>query len=336
MEMAMAMEMETAMAQINKQTGVRTIRQTVLCFAAVLMLILTWTHALAEQDKPQITVTQPSGFSSGAVTPIGAGDLIEMDVFGTPELSGKMRVSDKGNVLLPLVGELHVEGLTALQTQTLIRQKLIGGDFIKDPQVTVFIDEYATQGVSVMGEVKKPGIYPAFGSHHLLDYLSQAEGLTALAGTVVTITHARTPDKPEVVRLTAGSAPHPLNNPEVLPGDSIFVQRTGIIYVVGDVFRPGGFPIEHDGHLSVLQAVALAQGFGPTAAKSASVLIRTTPQGRQEIPVNLKKVLTAKATDVELQDNDILFVPSSTTKGILKGFQSVLPTVGAASIYRIP
>lgn len=292
------------------------------------------------QDKMPSAINQPqafnNGFSSGAVTPIGAGDLLEMDVFETPELSGKMRVSEKGDILVPLLGELHVEGLTALEAQNLIRGKLIAGDFIKDPQVTVFIDQYATQGVSVMGEVRNPGIFPAFGSHRLLDYLSQAGGLTPLAGTTITITHTKAPEKPEQVKLTAGGPPHPLDNPLIGPGDSIFVQRTGVVYVVGDVFRPGGFPIEHDGHLSVIQAVALAQGLTPTAAKKSSVIIRTTPQGRQEIPVNLKKVLTAKATDIALQDNDILFVPASTAKSLLHGAEAALPAVGAASIYRIP
>jgi polysaccharide export outer membrane protein len=332
----MAMEMETAMAPI-KQVGVQRMRNLLRYFSAALTLsVLLGSSTLAQQDKAQFMVNQTAGFSSGAVTPIGDGDLLEMDVFQTPELSGKLRVSDKGNVLVPLIGELHVEGLTALQAQALIRKNLIDGDFIKDPQVTVFISEYATQGVAVMGEVKKPGIYPAFGAHRLLDYLSQAEGLTPLAGTVISITRPDAPDTPEEVKLSAGSTPHPLNNPKIGPGDSIFVQRTGVIYVVGEVFRPGGFPIEHDGHLSVIQAVALAQGFAPTAAKSSAVLIRTTTTGRQEIPVNLKKILTAKATDIELQDNDILFVPSSKAKGVWKTVSVALPTAAGASIYRIP
>ncbi len=138
------------------------------------------------------------------------------------------------------------------------------------------------------------------------------------------------------MKMTAGTTPKPENNPEILPGDTIFVERTGIVYVVGDVAHPGGFPMDHDGQLTILQAVALAQGTNPTAAKGSARLIRTTPQGRQEIPINLKKILTAKATDLALQDNDILFVPSSAAKTALKDFESALPTASAASIYRIP
>ncbi len=314
-------------------------------FAILLLLaMLTILSASAQQRTsvnsqsilPPPTTFGSTGFGSGAAGPIGAGDLLEMSVFDTPELSGKLRVSNTGDVLLPLVGSVHVAGMKCEEIQNLFRKKFIDGGYLKDPQVTVFVAEYATQGVSVLGEVKNPGIYPAFGSHHLLDYISQAQGLTPLAGTNVTITHAGSSDQPQHVKLTAGTTPKAENNPKVLPGDTIYVERTGIVYVVGDVAHPGGFPMDHDAQLTVLQAVALAQGTNPTAAKGKAQLIRTTAQGRQQIPVNLKKILTAKATDLALQDNDILFVPSSASKTALKDFEAALPTASAASIYRIP
>ncbi|HZR58096.1 MAG TPA: polysaccharide biosynthesis/export family protein [Terriglobales bacterium] len=295
----------------------------------------------AQQQRPTAppmmsTFGGGTGFGSGATVPIGAGDLLEMSVFDTPELSGKLRVSNTGDVSLPLVGSLHVEGMKADAAQALIRQRYIDGGFVKDPQVTLFIAEYATQGVSVMGEVKSPGIYPAFGSHHLLDYLSVAQGLTPMAGTRVTITHVDHPDEPQHIKMTAGAAPQPENNPEIKPGDTIFVERTGLVYVVGDVAHPGGFPMDHDQQLSILQAVALAQGTLPTAAKSSAKLIRTTAQGRQEIPLNLKKILQSKETDIAMQDNDILFVPSSAAKSTLKDIEGALPAAASATIYRIP
>jgi polysaccharide export outer membrane protein len=306
---------------------------------AALFILLALAAAASAQDHAPATSGGAGfggGFGSGAAGPIGAGDLVEMSVFDTPELSGKLRVSNTGDVILPLVGTVHLQGLTAGDAQTLIRQKFIAGGFLQDPQVTVFISEYATQGVSVVGEVHKPGTYPAFGAHRLLDYLSLAEGLTPLAGTTIVITHTGHPDQPQRVKMTAGAAPQPENNPEILPGDTIFVERTGLIYVVGDVARPGGFPMDHDGQLTILQAVALAQGTNGTAARGSAKLIRTTPQGRQEIPVDLKKILTAKATDLPLQDNDILFVPSSMAKNTWKSIESALPAVAGASIYRVP
>jgi polysaccharide export outer membrane protein len=309
---------------------------------AALLLVSTLTGAPAQERQAPMSMTTagiPSGtgFGSGATVPIGSGDLLEMSVFDTPELSGKLRVSNTGDISLPLVGSLHVEGMKAVEAQNLIRQKYMDGSFLKDPQVTLFIAEYATQGVSVVGEVKNPGIYPAFGSHHLLDYLSVAQGLTPLAGTTIVVTHAGHPDQPQSVKMTAGAAPMPLNNPEILPGDTIYVERTGLIYVVGDVVRPGGYPMDHDGQLTIMQAVALAMGVNYTASKGSVKLVRTTPEGRQEIPVDLKKIFAAKAPDLPMQDNDILFVPSSMARGALKAVATTaVPAAATATIYHVP
>jgi len=300
-----------------------------------LLLLLACTGLAFAQDHTPAPLNSV-GFGSGAAGPIGAGDLVEMSILDTPELSGKLRVSNTGDVILPLVGSLHLEDLKASEAQALIRQKFIDGDFLKDPQVTLFIAEYASRNVSVVGEVHKPGVYPAFGTHQLLDYLSLAEGLTPLAGTEIVITHSGHSSEAQKVKITPGIAPQAENNPEILGGDTIFVEKTGIIYVVGDVVHPGGFPMDHDGHLSVLQAIALAQGTNSTAARGSAKLIRTTLQGRQEIPVNLKKILSSKQTDLAMQDNDILFVPSSVAKNAWKDFEAALPAAAGASVYRIP
>jgi polysaccharide export outer membrane protein len=344
METGMATETETVRHTMHKELAIKKMKNDIRHLAGLLLILGAASATVLGQQRtysgpqniPQM-MTSPtgSGFGSGAAGPIGAGDLLEMSVFDTPELSGKMRVSNTGDILVPLVGSLHVAGMKAEEAQNLIRQKFIDGGFLKDPQVSVFVAEYATQGVSVLGEVKNPGIYPAFGSHHLLDYISQAQGLTPLAGTAVTITH-ETQGAPQRVKLQAGTTPKPENNPVIQPGDTIYVERTGVVYVVGDVAHPGGFPMDHDDQLTILQAIALAQGTNSTAARSSARLIRTSAQGRQEIPVNLKKILTSKATDLELQDNDILFVPSSTAKLTLRDFENALPAASAASIYRVP
>lgn len=314
-----------------------------LFVTATASILIASASAQSQNPMPQmpsewtnLDSMSAKGFGSGAAGPIGPGDLLQMSVFDTPELQGKLRVSNAGNIYVPLIGSLHVAGMKATEAQDLIRQKLIDGHFLKDPQVTVFIAEYATQGVSVLGEVRQPGIYPAFGSHHLSDYLSVAGGLTPLAGTMVSITHAGQSQPAQKVKIFAGAAPQAANNPEILPGDSIFVERTGVAYVVGEVIRPGGFPLDHDGHLTILQAVALAMGTTPTAAKSKATIIRTTPSGKEEISVNLKKVLAAKAPDVKLQDNDILFVPGSATKATLQALEKGIPGAAAATVYHIP
>jgi polysaccharide export outer membrane protein len=308
-------------------------------FVIIFFLLALLGSASMAQDRSVGTSSMGSsstGFGSGAAGPIGAGDLVEMSVFDTPELSGKLRVSNTGDIILPLVGTIHVADMKANDVQNLIRQKFIDGGFLKDPQVTVFVAEYATQGVSVLGQVKTPGIYPALGAHNLMDYISLAGGLTPLAGTNITITRLAHPDDPEHVKISTSAAPKALNNPEILPGDSIFVEKTGLIYVIGEVARPGGFPMDHDDHLTILQAIALAQGTTYTAKKGSTKILRTTPQGHEEIPVDLKKILASKAADTPLQDNDILFVPSSAGRATLKNMESLLPIAATATIYRIP
>jgi polysaccharide export outer membrane protein len=338
--MAMAMATATVAKSTERSQRNGMPQSKTVCTLNVLFFLLLALGVAGAQDRASSAISGSSGavgFGSGAAGPLGAGDLVEMSVFDTPELSGKLRVSNTGEIFLPLVGALHVQGLKPQEAQALIRQKFIEGGFLKDPQVTVFISEYATQGVSVVGEVHKPGIYPAFGSHRLLDYISIAEGLTPLAGTNITVTHLGQPNQPQHFKMVSASAPSPENNPEILPGDTIFVEKTGLVYVVGDVVRPGGFPMDHDEHLTILQAVALAQGANYTAAKSSVRLIRTTAAGRQEIPINLKKIFASKAEDMKLQDNDILFVPSSAARSALKAVSgAAVPAAASAAIYKVP
>lgn len=264
---------------------------------------------------------------------ISPGDLLEIGVFETPELAGKVRVNSDGDITLPLVGALHVGGLSPEQVQNLLASSLRDKNFVKDPQVSVFVAEYASQAVYVLGEVVKPGPYPLMGSHRLLDFISAAGGFTPRAGKTITLKKSADPDHP----LTIGPASAEKDaNPEIAAGDSILISQAGIVYVLGDVTRPGGFMLDRQDTLTIMQALALAEGTLSTAAKSSAKLIRTTAKGREEIPVNLKTILKSKSTDLAMQSNDILFVPGSTTKGVLKGVQSVLPAAAAASVYRIP
>jgi polysaccharide export outer membrane protein len=264
---------------------------------------------------------------------LGPGDLLEIGVFDTPELTAKFRVNSDGKITLPLIGAIHVGSLSPEQVQDLVATSLRDQNFVKDAQVSVFVAEYASQAVYVIGEVSKPGPYPLMGSHRMLDFISAAGGFTPRAGKTVIIKTSVDPDHP----VTIGPASAEKDaNPEIAAGDSIIISQAGIVYVLGDVTRPGGFVLNKDEDLTVIQALALAEGTLSTAAKSSAKLIRTTSKGREEIPVNLKAILKSKSIDLAMQSNDILFVPGSTTKGVLKGVQSVLPAAAGASIYRLP
>jgi len=165
----------------------------------------------------------------------------------------------------------------------------------------------------VIGEVIRPGAYPAIGERRLFDLISAAGGLTDKAGRNVTIEHHGDPSRKVDLQLSSNLAEDTQNNVDVFPGDTIIVSRAGVIYVVGDVNHPSGFLIE-DTNLSVLKALALAGGSTRTSALNKTRILRQTPNGVQEIPVNLKKVLYAKAPDLPLVKGDILFIPGSAAK----------------------
>jgi len=263
--------------------------------------------------------TQPVNSSSAPLPPsstvkLGIGDLIEVSVFGVPELMTKTRISGTGDIYLPLIDYVHVAELTTDEAQELIQKRLEDGGFVRSPHVSIFIDEAASQAIVIAGEVGRPGPYPVIGERRLLDLIAGAGGLTEKAGRTVTIEHRGDPEHKVVLQLSSNLAEDTQNNVEVYPGDTIIVSRAGVVYVVGDVGHPSGFLIE-DNSLTVLKALALAGGSTKTSALSKTRILRQTPSGTQEIPVNLKKMLYAKAPDVPLTKGDILFVPGSAAKG---------------------
>ena len=267
---------------------------------------------------------------------IGGGDLLRVRVFGVSDFDEETRVSAQGEISLPLVGQVRVAGLTTEQAQKVITLRLIDGNFILHPQVLVLEKEYATQGVSVMGEVAKPGIYPLLGTHTIFDVLSMAGGPTDKSGPIVTITHRDVPNDPVEVKLTEVGK-NTDSRGAVWPGDSVLVSRAGVVYVVGDVRNPSGLVIANGSEMTVLKAIAIAGGMNPTAAVNRAKLIRRTPTGPEERPIALKKIFAAKAPDLKLQAEDILFVPSSAAKGAGKrGLEAVLQAATGVAIYRIP
>jgi len=244
---------------------------------------------------------------------LGIGDLIEIGVFGVPDLSTKTRISGSGDIYFPLIDYVHIADLTTDEAQELIQKRLEDGGFVRGPHVSIFVDESASQAITLMGEVNKPGPYPAIGERRLFDLISAAGGLTDKAGRNVTIERRGDPGEKIDLQLSSNLAEDTKNNVDILPGDTIIVSRAGIIYVVGDVNRPSGFMIE-DNSLTVLKALALAGGGTRTAALNKTKILRQTPNGVQEIPVNLKKVLYAKAPDMALVKGDVLFIPGSSAK----------------------
>jgi polysaccharide export outer membrane protein len=299
--------------------------------------------ARGADPAPTKTATpDPAGDVAGSAsvdsseTLIGAGDLLKIGVIGATDYDQEVRVAGNGYAALALIGNVHLAGLSVDQASQLIRKRLLDGKYFSDPQVTVFEKEFATQGVAVLGEVQKPGVYPLIGPHRLFDVLSQAGGTTPKAGELVTVTRQNQPRSPQNVTLSANPEKNNESNIDMHPGDTVVVSKAGIVYVVGDVHKPSGFVMESHG-MTVLQALAMAEGTNPTAKLKGAKVIRSTPAGPTEIPLELKKMLAAKAPDLRLQAEDIVFVPSSTAKNVAgRTMQSIVNVATGLAVYRIP
>jgi len=262
--------------------------------------------------------------TTGASTPpheidsnikLASGDLVEVSVFGVPDLATKARISNSGDLYLPLIDYVHIADLTVDEAQELIQKRLTDGGFVRNPHVSIYVSESSAQAINVLGEVARPGPYPAVGDRHLYDLLAAAGGLTEKSNRNVSIMHRGNPEEKVELHLPLNLAEDPKNNVELHPGDTVVVQRAGIVYVVGEVNRPSGFMIE-DSTLTVLKAFALAGGGTRTASLNGAKLLRPTASGVQEIPVQLKKMLHAKVPDVPMVRGDLLFVPGSPGKGL--------------------
>jgi polysaccharide biosynthesis/export protein len=322
---------------------------------------------------------------------IGPQDLLDINIFEAPELNRTVRVSENGEVSLPLLGGIHVVRLTARELENTLAAKL--REFLKDPHVSVMVTTIESHPVSVIGEVNKPGVFQVRGSKTLLEMLSMAQGLAPDAGDEVLVmrnagynrgqdgsgqttqtAHGKTdgkdkdtagiksgPDdsgkdgalKKNVASTTGTNGAgadrtqdgdtlainlrHLLNshdpgfNVPIYAGDIVKVTRAGIVYVVGAVRKPGGFTVKGNEQMSLLKAIALAEGLSNTSSKGHTRIIRTDEGSgkRSEIPVELGKILDGKAPDMDLQAADIVFVPNSTGKTVL--FRSTDAIVNTAS-----
>jgi polysaccharide biosynthesis/export protein len=309
---------------------------------------------------------------------IGPEDLLEISVLEAPDLNRAVRVADDGSVSLALIGSVEVAGLSTREAQAAIADRL-RQTYMKDPQVSVFVQEMKSHPVSVFGAVEKPGVYQIRSPKTLVEVLSMAQGLTNDAGdTVVVMKHpsdfvsgsagtANPPGAAETSSENTGPGPNassmpndtssgadaisvdlkdlldsgsPQSNVLVYPGDVVKVSRAGIVYVVGQVRKPGGFLLKTNENISVLQALALAEGLSPTSkGKEARIFLAgKSGEAPKEVAINLDKVMQGKMSPPVLKPNDVLFVPSSAGKQALTVLEQstagIIGTLGGAAIYR--
>jgi polysaccharide export outer membrane protein len=253
---------------------------------------------------------------------IGANDLLSISVYGAPELTRTVRVSAEGFLRLPMLKQkIEAKGLMPSDLEEKIAAALDGEKILVEPVVTVTIAEYHSRPISVAGAVKAPLTFQALGQTTLLEALTRAQGLSSEAGTEILVT--RPPlvagGVPRVERIPVKGlidAADPVLNVTLEGGEEVRVPQIGRIFVVGNVKHPGAFKIEDGFGLTLLKALAMAEGLMPFANKQAFIYRHgdtASPAAQQEVPIDLRKILDRKLPDVALTANDILYIPDNRT-----------------------
>lgn len=316
----------------------------------LLALICLFTCPLLS-DSASITA-DPAGKYLLGPDDIIAVRVPNIDEYGTTGTGG-IRIDPNGDVRLPLLGKIHAAGLTVDSLEEQVAAKL--SRLMNDPDVTITVTDFASRPVSVLGSVKNPGVHQLGGRRDLLEVLSLAGGIEDTAGNAVRIT--RRADRgplplPGVTQDPSGGfyigevdirslmeARDPAANIEVLPNDVITVPKGYLVYVIGAVRRPGGFILNQEKQMSVLQALSLAEGLDNKTANAGSArILRPGAAGepRVEISVDVAKILSGSANDVALGANDILFVPDSKTKSAsLRALEAAVQITTGLVIWRL-
>lgn len=328
------------------------------------VLLLLCTAAVCAQTS---AASSPAAGASGVSVPgtsveeyvISPDDVLDIYIVDVPELSRNYRVGPTGTVKFPLLERpLTAAGLTLTAFSDRITAELKSAGLISAPQVTVSVQQSRLHAIAVTGAVKRPQIYPVLGRTTLLDVLSQAEGLADDASSTAIVrrgdlaaaalgleTEGKSKGEAEAILTVSVDLRHLLEsgdssaNLDLYPGDRVTIPKAGIVYVVGAVNRPGGFTLKAaQKGMTVLQALAMAEDVKSTALRERAMLIRAGGPAageRQQVPVDLKKVLAGKAPDPVLQADDILFVPDSAgSKAFRRGLEAVLQAATGVVIYR--
>jgi len=288
------------------------LRTTLLTFIIVPVLGQAW------QDNS-------AGAGNLPLQKIGPNDLVALSVYQAPEFTRTVRVSSEGRLRLPMVKQtIRAEGLLPSELEQAVAEALRNEQILVDPVVTVSIVEYSSRPISVAGAVRKPTTFQAIGTVTLLDALTRAEGLSQDAGPEILVTRRQPGPDGDLVSLVQrvpvrgliDAADSELNL-RLYGGEEIRVPEAGRIFVVGNVKKPGSYPVLDVSDTTVLKMLALSEGLSPFAGKQAYVYRREDGTGtKNEIAIELRKIMDRKAPDVPLQPQDILYIPDNRGRRI--------------------
>ena len=303
-----------AAIQLRSREAKRTVLRTSLC------CVLLAGVAYAQQAQRGVSAVSNGDYvyTNLPTQPVGPDDLLALSVYDSPELTRTVRVDADGNIRLPMLKDaIQVRGMVPSQLEATIARSLTKGKVLVDPIVTVTIVEYQSRPVNVVGAVKNPLVFQATRPIPLLDALARAGGMREDAGSDIVVskevmregTLTRVTQNIPVRKLIDDADPS--LNVMLHGGEEVLVPEAQKIYVVGNVKKPGAYPIRSDEETTILQLLALSEGLSPFPAKVAYVYRRSPEGTKTEVPIALAKIMKRKSPDVPLQANDILYIPDA-------------------------
>lgn len=283
-----------------------------------------------------------TGTGSAATTEsllIGPGDRLFVHVTDTPELDQHPTVTDAGEIPAIGIGNVKVSGLTPAGAASIIHDRLITAHYMNHPDVSVTVEQYATQNVSVLGEVKTPGAYPIATPRSILDVLALAGGLNDVADRNILIGRHDDPNHNAHYLFSNNAERAASDQTMVNPGDTIIVSKAGIVYVLGDVNRPGAFVMSNnESKMTVLQALAIAGGVTHSAKLSHARLMRTETNGtHSDRQLSVGDLQKGKVPDIAMLPGDVLYVPFSFARNtVTMSTAGIASAAAMAAVYTMP
>lgn len=314
----------------------------------VAILLLFFAPVVHAQFSGDLAKVEPVGTTSPAppetvrellsVHPpqlmIASGDSIRIEVFEIEKYNYTPRVDSEGQIAIPLVDSVKVAGLTATEAEKLIADRLEERGMVKNPHVHVTLVDQPSQTITVSGEVFKPGVFPAYGAKTLIGGISLAGGLKDTASRNITLLRPTT-GQTYVINLGDDPKTALAANIPLFKGDTVIVGAVGVVYVVGAVKNSGVYRLKSSSSTTLRQAIAMAGGSGYEAKLNKTVIIRNEDGRQTEIPFPINKNVSKHPDDITLVSNDIVYVPTSSTKAAVKGGGvSIAAILASAALYR--
>lgn len=288
-------------------------------YATALLLVMSWVGA----------AQSPSG-NSLLISP---GDELHVSILDMPEMDQTPRVTDAGDVPVQGIGSVHVVNMTPAEAAATIHDRFLSAHYLNHPQVSVVVDQYATQEVTLIGEVRTPGAYPIATPRPILDVIALGGGLNDSADRNIVV--ERHGDQNHLIHYNVNNDAEQAIKEQVLvnPGDTVVVAKAGIVYVLGDVNRPGGYTMSNnESKMSLLEALSTAGGAARTAKLGRARLIHKADHS--ETQISLGDIQKGKQPDFAMAPGDILYVPFSYAKNlVITSSAGIAGAAGAAAIY---